>query len=383
MQVDYSFRLNANGTKDELRQIIGALKRIESKEFDAFLVWIRIKNLNGWTKLEELSDEISTEAFITDRDGSIDVEATGPYGHYHVLSDTGLFEIIADAAPYASFSGSIEGGSSYTTENIHCELKDAKLHIESYYECIDDVSSDYLKMLKKEMPYDKFLEIFKIDKDEYDEDQYEDFLGETDCYERFMRADFDEFMESCPESQITEEEYETLLDVVPEMSWEEFEDSYYGSTEEYDYDPINQAYLDAIKNDPLFQSGIHTISAEELGVSEEEYGKMSMEDVYAAIAKKEEALLNTKSKVDSIEFEGKNFVYTGFDPAGEREITEIVTSRGGIIKEHVSKKVDYLIVNGRSGHGTKKYDYAIELKKSGKKDIIIMDGRKFFSIARK
>ena len=84
-----------------------------------------------------------------------------------------------------------------------------------------------------------------------------------------------------------------------------------------------------------------------------------------------------------IEFEGKAFVYTGFDSREEREIERIVTSRGGIIKSSVSKKVDYLIVNGGDGYGTRKYNYAIELKESGKKDITIVNGEEFFRIAEK
>ena len=49
-----------------------------------------------------------------------------------------------------------------------------------------------------------------------------------------------------------------------------------------------------MRNDPLFQSDVHTITPEDLGVSEEEYGKMSVEDVYAAMARRLEALEHNK-----------------------------------------------------------------------------------------
>ena len=127
--------------------------------------------------------------------------------------------------------------------------------------------------------------MFEID----EEDDYYDYLAESDCYDCFMREDFDEFKESCPASGIDETKYEALKAQLTEegLDWEDFSETFEGgSTEVYDYDPVNQKYLDAVKNDPLFQSGVHTISAEELGVSEEEYGKMSMEDVYAAIGKR-------------------------------------------------------------------------------------------------
>ena len=96
-------------TKEELKQILVAFKRIENKEFDAFLTDVSVRNLKGKTYLKGLFNEDNIDSFIADTDGSISVNAHGPFGRYYGLADAKIFEKIADAAPYATFDGSIEG----------------------------------------------------------------------------------------------------------------------------------------------------------------------------------------------------------------------------------------------------------------------------------
>ena len=68
----------------------------------------------------------------------------------------------------------------------------------------------------------------------------------------------------------------------------------------------------------------------------------------------------------SIDFAGKIFVLTGLDTRIENQITEIITSRGGIIKSSTVLNTDYLIYDERYGTDTKKHERAIELIDKGK-----------------
>lgn len=74
---------------------------------------------------------------------------------------------------------------------------------------------------------------------------------------------------------------------------------------------------------------------------------------------------NDGEETISIDFEGKIFVLTGLDTRIENQVTEIITSREGIIKSSTVLKTDYLIYDERYGIGTKKYERAIELIKKG------------------
>ena len=67
---------------------------------------------------------------------------------------------------------------------------------------------------------------------------------------------------------------------------------------------------------------------------------------------------------------------TGFDTKDENKITEIITSRGGIIKSSTVLNTDYLIYDERYGRDTKKHERAIELNGKGK-NIQLITGKVF------
>ncbi len=79
-----------------------------------------------------------------------------------------------------------------------------------------------------------------------------------------------------------------------------------------------------------------------------------------------------------IEFEGKNFCFTGQSERGTRaEIQRIIKERGGAMRNGVSKKTDYLIV-GNGGNPCwafacygRKIEEAIKLRKQGAKIMIV------------
>ncbi len=289
MQAEYNTSINVSGSQEELKQIIDVLKKLEAKEFPAYLVRIKLKKEKQYISLEELKGDSEVDAFIAESGGTIDIDADGPWGRYQRLEDAKIFEKIAEAAPSASFYGKTEGGTSYTTENIEGELKNGILHLESFFEANEESDEEYYSFLSKKMPLERFIEVFKIDEEEFDEDSYEDYLTDSTCYDSFMREDYDEFIECCEAAGINKTEYKTLKKQFSKegLDWEDFVDNFEGgSTEEYDYDPVKKEYLDAVRNDPLNQPGIVSITPDNLGVSQEEYDNMTMDDVYAAIEKK-------------------------------------------------------------------------------------------------
>ena len=85
------------------------------------------------------------------------------------------------------------------------------------------------------------------------------------------------------------------------------------------------------------------------------------------------------SDIDHIDFEGKNFVLTGFGEDEEEEITDNITYLDGQVKSAISKKTDYLICNEEFGRITSKYKKARELQKDGV-SIIIIDSKTFFDL---
>lgn len=250
MQAEYYTNINISGTLEELKKVIEVLQKFEATEFDAYLIRIRLRNEKQYIRLTDLKDDASVDAFIAESNGSIDIDADGPWGRYQRLEDAKIFEKIAEAAPGASFYGKTKGGTSYTTENIEGELKNEILHLKSFFEANEESDEEYYSFLLEKMPLERFIEVFKIDEEEFDEDDYDVYLTDSTCYDSFMREDYDEFMECCDASGINETEYKTLKKQLSKegLDWEDFVDNFEGgSTEEYDYDPVKKEYLGAIK----------------------------------------------------------------------------------------------------------------------------------------
>lgn len=291
MQADYSTEIEVSGSSEDLKKVIYILKKIEVKDFDAYLLRIKLKTNDHTARLEELKEESDIDAFLAKSNGTLNVDAAGPWGHFSTLADAKIFETIAEAAPAVSMTGKTEGMTTYTEESIEAKLTDGILHLRSDFEANEEVSDEYYSSLKEAMPYERFIKVFKIDEEEFEEDDYEEYLSDSDGYDCFMRQDYDEFMACCEASGISEAEYESLKEQLsynsPELDWEHFNEFYEGGTvEEYDYDPVKKEYLDPVRNDPLNQPGIVSITPENLEISQEEYDRMTMDEVFAAIKKR-------------------------------------------------------------------------------------------------
>jgi len=80
--------------------------------------------------------------------------------------------------------------------------------------------------------------------------------------------------------------------------------------------------------------------------------------------------------------EGKNFVLTGFglvDEKTQEKLTDLITSKGGVVKGHTNLKTDYIIYNKEYGE-TYKIREAQKLKENKGKDISFIEYQDFLKI---
>ena len=85
------------------------------------------------------------------------------------------------------------------------------------------------------------------------------------------------------------------------------------------------------------------------------------------------------SSVDSITFQDKIFVLSGFGADEEAKIIEKIQSLGGVVKNSTVVKTDYLIVMEEYNRVTTKYQKAKELQAQGK-NLAIISSATFYSL---
>lgn len=83
--------------------------------------------------------------------------------------------------------------------------------------------------------------------------------------------------------------------------------------------------------------------------------------------------------ISELVFQDKIFVLTGFGKKEEKEVEELITSRGGIVKSSTVLKTDYLIVHKDRKSQTTKYQRARELNEQGK-HIAIISSETFYRL---
>ena len=269
MNADYNTSITFIGNKEERQAFARVLKLYSTREHSGAFFDFADKEIEAI----ENSDSESTG-----------INASGPWGNYGELNDVGIFREIAEVAPNAEMYGHIEGYGTYDEQDLKARLKDGKLYILTYFYSYESESELYTDHFMKKMPYEKFIELFKIDGDEFDEDMYQEF---AESYgEDLINEDmaFDDFMDEIDCSEIEEDEYneaiETLL-ACGIMTYEEFKESgEAGTTERLIYDPVNREY---IKGNP-FPAGVAVINdvlEEQMDEDDErDASDLSLEEVY-------------------------------------------------------------------------------------------------------
>ena len=181
--------------KGSLEELLDMIKVLEDSKY-----------LSGHMIKKKYIKDISEEELkklIEDSNNEITIDMMGPYGIFEELSNTKVFETLADVSPNAYFMGTMEGFMGSSNVSLTGKLENKKLYL-SY----SDTSSvggyeSYMKYLDKVFPKKKFCKLFKIDLDDLDEEDYEDFFT---C-EYLNMIDIDSFMDYFSYSEIDEDEF--------------------------------------------------------------------------------------------------------------------------------------------------------------------------------
>lgn len=296
---DFEFKMTAEGTDEELLTILSVMCRYVKGEKGAYFTWPEAERGGVRIELQEEIDE-EAEELINDNEGELEISAIGPFGHYGVLNDVDIFRDMAEAAPNAYFEAEIDGNTTYTMQNLKCELKDKLLRIETFFENNDEETDAYSNYFQKKLPYRKFLKLFKLDEDDFDELMYDDFIvNNFDGDENvFADMEYDEFVDYIgDECEIDEDEYEEAMEKVRELDIKSYYDftldceDELGSEEEFVYDPIAKEYVD--RDTPVLKSNTvyslndtirEQLEKKGLPSDDEAIANLSVDEVYSLMA---------------------------------------------------------------------------------------------------
>lgn len=329
MSVNVESTLTLKGKTDELMKMLKYL--INNEYFDSDF---------DLSELGELSDE-ELEEYIIEQDNEINLTMVGPYGRYGELSDTRIFEGLADVSPNASFKGELCRGWTPTEYGILSGIfKNKKLnltHIVTY-----GLLDSYVEYVKSIISIEKFCELFHIDEEDFDIYDYRYFFAN----EYLDDVSLDVFKEYFAYAKIEKAELKQALEILIKSEIEDCSSYIRRKGEEqaetWVYDPLDVKS----KNKPR-SSG-------------------------------EKLAREISDKPDSIEIEGKKIVTTWCD-----YLDYYIKENGGIIKSTVVLDTDYIIIGDCiSEEGSGKTRRALELNITKGKNIIALTDKEFKNMVK-
>ena len=168
---------------------------------------------------------------------------SGPYGKYNELYDTKIFEEVSNIVPNIYFYGISKGAQGGVNVELTGELKDKKLRL--IYQDANDYGYDvYMNYLNKVFSKEIFCKLFKINIDDLDDDDYEDFFTS----EYLDSISYDDFLDYFDYSEIDEDDFNEAQSKFEELNIYDY-DSYENivaeeGTKERIYDPISKEYTE-------------------------------------------------------------------------------------------------------------------------------------------
>ena len=237
MSADLNTSITVKGNEEELLAILKILSMFENENCERYrtkhdCAYFDCVYANG-KRIKDLSDEATTD-FLKEAEGELQVEASGPYGVFDKLCEVGLFEAMADAAPGAWFRGNSSGFVTGADVSLDAELKDGTLHLAEYYMADEVLPDEYKKIIQNKLPYEQFCKLFKIDEGEFDEECYLDFIEEAIGECGFPDMDYDQFIEYCESSSVSEDEYDQAVGQIQSIDLMDF-DTFRDTIDEEEY----------------------------------------------------------------------------------------------------------------------------------------------------
>lgn len=314
MSADLNTCISMQGTAEELLSMLRVLSVFETdnaaqyfcRHDCAYIEDVTISTSGGkCISLKDSADE-DLASFVSGIKKKLQIQAYGPWGAYYDPSEVGLFEALADSAPTARFSGSIKGFVTGARVALTADFKDGKLYMSAFTMPYEAFSEIYMEDVEKRLPLAEFCRIFRIDRDEFDSDDYEAFIDEEGFPDDI---DFDTFTDLCECSEIDEEQYDAAIEKVVALGI-------------IDYD----TFCDSIDED-----------------------RYSVKRVYDPVTK-----IYRKGS-DASGCHGLTFVATGKLTSfkNREQLTEYIKSQGGAVTGSVSRNTDYLINNDAESTSSK------------------------------
>ena len=276
MAADFNTEILIKGTNEELLAMVMVLKKYVTEKHEQYnkehnCAYLESVYINGRDSLSMITDEQIKE-IVQSSNGTINVEAMGPYGIFGFLWEVPLFENMAEVAPNAYFEGLMSGFNPGGDQAQKGVLENKKLHIfrkypDDFYDEDDEETQDvyiepikksipflkydeddkeaqdeYIEAIEKLLPYSKFVKLFKIDKEEFKEEDYVDFIFYEMIENEFPEIDYEDFIDAvygC--SKIDEDSFYDITEELSESGVVCYED-YDAGDDEWDeentYDPI-------------------------------------------------------------------------------------------------------------------------------------------------
>lgn len=255
MSAEFTTEITIQANKEDLFKLIKALydfgkhSKKANKKY-SYLDFVEIKSGN---LTNDDGDVTTIKEFVAKCNEIIFVSANGPYGHYYELKEVKLFEHLAEVAPSAYFKGSINGYSGTLDQWLEGELNCGLLYLSG--SCIDgsDLNGDseygqYVQFIKQQLSYAKFCKLFRIDKEELYEDDYDTFIDETRDTS-LCEIDYQTFIEFCDCAEINEYEFNDAIEKIKDLNLITFEEfmckGYFNECKGVTtiiYDPIEKEY---------------------------------------------------------------------------------------------------------------------------------------------
>lgn len=216
---DLSFELKLQGSKEDL---VDAVKVFLSFKDD---ITFNRPFLNDKVIDTEVSEE-KLEDLLKDQN-ELTLNADGPFGSFYELEEIKVFEKFALLSKTLSFEGHIRGQYKYADVFLNAKYENETLHLSYCMLSEDQIMEDYEKAMRKRCSFTKFSKLLKIDKEEFDNECYSEFIQDAMALEGFPEMDYDTFMEYCDASRIDEDDYEEALEAFEEfelMTLEDYQD---------------------------------------------------------------------------------------------------------------------------------------------------------------
>ncbi len=257
MGLFYTTSLRIKGKKKEFEKILkGIIKKYDRGSefyFDSPIVSFTLDNISkklvdGFNLYEEKNLEGVLSELKDDKEYFLDFYSERLCGGYDI-ENFKFFETIADISQNVTFYGGINGGELTIDDCIEANFDGKILHINAflYYE---DMQYIYNKEFEKQLPYEKFCDLFKVNKKKFTKSDYEDSLNEL----QYMPAGcftYDDFKDMCEDSDISKDDYYTALESIDI----EDQNTFFESNKEYwyeiEYNPLTKEYKEKVLDDKI------------------------------------------------------------------------------------------------------------------------------------